>query len=299
MPTVKGNEFVNVIPTKENIDYYRIYLYDNIDIIKNFTSILDGIDLNRVIKQPHVNVIYEEIMNGHFHGEFIAEVRVDINTNVIVDGNHTVSAYKKAWENGSDAIMKVKYMNIPDKKYILPIMKAINNTQKPWGIHDFNEANIKEGDKGSIDLYSFAESHPLCMKKNKVNIRYSSCFLLGYNATKEIKNACLEVTTKDKEFAETIYNEVDSMLNALLYQKNNWLESFIKAWYKIRKTDHVYNEILDKYGFNTFLKYIYELSNGWQLISRSSYWEGAFRTAIWTMKENIEVKHIWNYGKEN
>lgn len=298
----------DVVPTKETVDYKYIYEYRVADALMNFKSVLDGIDLNRKLDPNHVTEIYNEVMdipygiNTHtFGGAYIAPIRVDINTYTCIDGNNTKAAFLRAWSEGATGRVRVIYEDVP-REYLSYIMKIINNTQKPWKVQDFAVQAVNTGNKSVVSLSEFAESHPLCMKgvKNpQINICYAGAFIKGYRVTKDIKGETLSVTKKELEFAEQIYSEVDTMVNVLVndmgWTKNNWLETFIYAWWDIRNSDILYNKVIKEVGFNTIAAHIKEHFNEMKVIpvSRKNHWEKVFRTLINTTQAKVDNK-TWN-----
>lgn len=273
------------------------YFVNDPELVKDFGCVLNGVDFNRQLDEQHVKDIMNVILNGEYGGKYIAPIRVDEVSHVVLDGNHTLEAFRRAWANGSKEKIKIMFVDVPDDVMKLHrIVADINSGNLKWDIDDFSTAQEKLGIPYMVKLKEFAETHPLCItgkKKQKISYRTVGCFLKGGNITNNIMKETLEITGEELEFAETIYQEIDKMMDVLKYTKNNWFESFIKAWYSIRKDDIVYNKIINNTGFDTFLKHIKKLSIDWQLISRKAYWEKMFRTALGVLDTKVNYTHEW------
>jgi hypothetical protein len=91
-------------------------------------------------------------------------------------------------------------------------------------------------------INEFCMSHNLLHGKVKkdgtapIKDRYAMAFLKGANVTNEIKNGTLKITKDDIEYAEEIYIEIERLLEELQFKSTAaWFESFIQAWYDIRR----------------------------------------------------------------
>ena len=285
------------MPFPEGTETGLYFLINDPELVKDFSCVLNGVDFNRQLNEPHVKEIMDVILNGEYGGKYIAPIRVDKVSHVVLDGNHTLEAFRRAWASGSKEMIKIIFVDVPDDADKLhKIVVDINKGTRSWRIDDFSCSQTKLGTPYMIKLKVFAETHPLCItgKKNqKISYRTVGCFLKGGNITNNIMKESLEITGEELEFAEKIYQEIDKMMNVLKYTKNNWFESFIKAWYSIRKDDAVYNKIINNTGFNTFVEHIKELSVDWQLISRKAYWEKMFRTALGVLDTKVNDTHEW------
>ena len=271
-----------------------VYFVNDPELVKDFTCVIDGKDYNRELKPAHVKEIRDTIMNSEFGGKYIVPIRVDLKSRLVVDGNHTLKAFREAWELGSTEFIKVMLIDLPDdEEKRRKIIIDINNTQKPWKIQDYTKNLANFGNTAVFNLLKFAEQHPLCMYHNKPSIRTAGCFLKGDNISKDIKNESIIVTTDEIENAEVMYKEVEQMMAILKYTRNNWFESFVKAWYDV-KSDPVYMKTIKGFGgMPTFLAHLPELSADWQLNARKSYWQKAFRTALGITDQKVNDTHLW------
>lgn len=292
MPSLKGNAMVNVVPTKENVDYYRIYLYTKDPGFGRFAA-------DRDLNKKHVAEIQDAIEHGKYGSKFIAPVRVDINTLNTSDGKHRYQAFIKAWNNGSVEPMKVQFEDLPEEeKEKLDVIVDINSTMLNWNINAYENRLKKEGNENMLNIESFALTHPLCQKISRNGEvtgyypRYAYAILLGRNATKEVKNGTISISKKQLEFGEKMNGELEMLVKALGYEMNSWFESFAHAWYNIRQNDKANSAVIDEIGLETICKHIYKYFNGWHPVTRKTEWENRFRAAIWEIKRGIENKSI-------
>lgn len=292
MSSLKGSKNVNVIPTKENVDFDLIYKY-------NINPHFGAFKANRELKNAHVKEIQSTIENGKYKAQYIAPIRVDIGTMKITDGQHRNTAFCNAWENGSNEYMKVIFEDLPqDEREKLDIIVDINSTTDNWGITAFEHKLKEEGNKSMLNIESFGLSHKLCQKTNKKGEttgyypRYVYAVLFGKNVTKDVKNGTISIAKKELEFGEKMYHEIEMLVDALGYEVNAWFESFAHAWFNIRKNDNANSSIVDEIGIETICKHIFKFFNGWHPVTRKTDWENRFRAAIWEIKRGIESKTI-------
>lgn len=284
---VKGSVMVNVIPTKENVDYSRIY-YFNVD--PNFSFF----KANRDLIKKHIRDIEKSINDGDYKSTYIAPIRVDINSSKIVDGQHRYEAFKKAWSNGSKEMMKVIFEDLPeDEKMKLDVVVDINSSTTNWSNLAYQKRLREEGNKHILNIEEFGKTHALCQKVNKKGEvtgfypRYVYAIVMGRNITSEVKDGSVKVTDKDIEFGEQMHSELDMIVDALGYEINSWFESFAYAWYNIRKNDKANSNLIDELGMKTICENIKDYFEGWQLVTRKTDWENRFRSAIWEIKRKM------------
>lgn len=282
--SAKGSVMVDVVPTIENVDYYRIYCFRNDPNFGFFKA-------NRDFSKKHIKDIDKAIENGNYKAKYIAPVRVDINTLNITDGQHRYEAFKKAWKNGSDEIMKVIFEDLPeDEKEKLDVIVDINSSTSNWSINAYQKRLREEGNKHILNIEEFGKTHALCQKVNSKGEvtgfypRYVYAIVMGRNISNDVKNGTIKVTDSDIEFGEQMHYELDRLVDALGYEINNWFESFAFAWYNIRKNDKANSALIDELGIDTICQNIKTHFEGWQVVTRKTDWENRFRAAIWEIK---------------
>ena len=284
MPSLKGN-LVNVIPTKDNVEYDKVYYYTDRNLVNKFGTY----EANKPLNIRHIMEIREEFDNGQYRGKYIAPITVDINNLKIVDGQHRRAAFVESDSN--EAYLQVIFEDLPtNESDAMDVVIAINSSTDNWGIRAY-EKHLKADDKKSIfNAEEFGKSHKLTQKVNRRGEvvgyfpRYVYAIVLGRNATMEANNGNIYVSKKDLEFGEKMYDELEKLVDALGWEIDNWFESFALAWYNIRLNDGINSEVLDKLGFDTFCKHISDYFKGYPLVGRKTKWEQRFRDAIWQMK---------------
>lgn len=286
-----GGKVVDVVPTKETVDYDRIYYFTKDPHFGRFRA-------DRALKKGHVREIKKQIEEGKYKSKYIAPVRVDINTLKTTDGKHRYEAFKLAWEFGSTEPMRVMFEDLPeDEREALDVMVAVNANQETWKTLDYEDRLKKEENKAMINIVGFALTHPLCCKtkkngEQKPYSRYTYAFLFGRNITKDVKKGQVCLTKEQINFAEKIYKEVKALVEALRYEMNNWFESFVQAWYDIRLNDRANSALIDELGIDVISRNIFKQFDGWHPVSQKSVWENRLRTALWEIKRGIETKTI-------
>jgi hypothetical protein len=257
---------------------------------------------NRNLDKKHIAEIENDIDKEPYKAKFISPLRVDINTMGVADGQHRLEAFKRAWENGSKEIMKVIFEDYPisnEGHDRMSIISRINGTNKNWGVTDHQHRLLIEGNTNMVNIAEFGKTHRLCQKKNKKGEvvdfypRYAYAILLGRNATKEVKDGSIKVSKQDLKFGEQINNELEHLVDSLGYEMNSWFESFAHAWYEIRKTDKLYNEVIDEIlGIDAVYENIFSKFKGYQICTRKSEWLARFRGALSEMKRDKINKSI-------
>jgi hypothetical protein len=296
MPTLKGS-MVNVIPTMDNVDYDRIYHFTP-EFVDRIVEPLDCKEEdkdkyifhyfkgNRDVKKFHVTEIKNGILKGKHKGKYYDNIRVDIPTMKIIDGQHRINGLREAWLEGATDDLRVRFECLPkDEREAMEIIADIQKVSR-WNIEAYTKRLRQEGNESIINIDEFANTHSLVQrfKKNgemsNYTFRYVTAILLGRNATKEVQNGTITVTEKDKMFGEKIYSELEKIVDVLNYPMAPWFESFVHAWYGIRNKDKVYNEIIDRVGIDNIAKSISECFDGFHPVSRKTTWEEKFRDAI-------------------
>ena len=292
MSSLKGN-LVNVIPTKNNVEYNKIYYYTDRNLVDKFGFY----KANRPLNKRHIKEIKEEFDNGQYHGKYVAPIRVNINNLNIADGQHRKVAFVESVSD--EAYLKVIFEDFPiDEIAAMDVVVDINSSTDNWGITAYANRLKTDGNKAILNIEEFGKSHKLTQKVNRSGEvvgyfpRYVYAIVLGRNATKEVKDGSITVTKEDLEFGEKMYDELEKLVDALGYEMNSWFESFALAWRNIRLNGKNDSEVIDKLGFDTICKHIHYYFKGHQIVTRKTEWENRFRVAIWEIKRAILNKEI-------
>ena len=292
MPSLKGN-LVNVIPTKDNAEYDRVYYYTDRNLVNKFGTY----EANKPLNIRHIKEIREEFDNGQYRGKYIAPITVDINNLKIVDGQHRRAAFVES--DSDEAYLKVLFEDLPtNESDAMDVVIAINSSIDNWGITAF-EKHLKADDKKSIfNAEEFGKSHKLTQKVNRRGEvvgyfpRYVYAIVLGRNATNEANKGNIYVSKKELELGEKMYDELEKLVDALGFEIDEWFESFASAWYNIRLKDGANSALVDKFGIDTICKHIHDYFKGWQVVTRKTEWENRFRAAIWEINRAFLNKEI-------
>ena len=287
------DKLVNVIPTKNNVEYDRVYYYTDRNLVDKFGLY----KANRPLNKRHIKEIKEEFDNGQYHGKYVAPIRVNINNLNITDGQHRKVAFVESDSN--EAYLRVIFEDFPtNESDAMDVVVDINSSTNNWGINAYENRLKADGNKAILNIEEFGKSHKLTQKVNRSGEvvgyfpRYVYAIVLGRNATKEVKDGSITVTNKDLEFGEKIYDELEKLVNALGYEMNTWFESFAAAWYNVRLNGKNDSALVDKFGIDTICKYIHDYFKGYQVVTRKTEWENRFRAAIWEINRAFLNKEI-------
>ena len=258
---------INFIPTRENVDFKKIYEYDNLNSINSF-KFFRG---NRAINTNNVKELRKVIDEN---SDFIPAITVNINNMTIVDGQNRWSAFREHYKNGGKNIMKVIYIKVDESdedSLIRDLQKG-----KKWDGKDFFKRAKDNGNKAAIDLCEWAVKHPLCMdNKGNIKMSYAMAFLYGKRMDTEVRELTLkQLSQKDLKEAEDVYNEVKVMISKLGWIGGSWMEGFILAWKSVRSGKYKY--MLDEMGFDYFSNHIFSEMIGVQTQGGKSKWENQF-----------------------
>lgn len=276
-------KLLNVFPNTRNVEYDAIYHFTMGDCFR----FLEG---NREINKAHARKIERAIVNEGA-ASFIDAISVDINTWIVVDGQHRLTAFREAWKKGMNVEMDVRFKNYPED--MLPIIIKMNSNHKNWTTNDHALSIRKEGNVMD-KLFNFCtdDAHQLLHRKNKKGIktpvlRYATALILGRTITNDIKNNNVVITDEQFAFGHQLHNEAQAILNALqLRPRNAWIEGYLTAWHNIRK-DKLYSDALNQLGFETFLQHIPTYVE--RMTERNvREWERQFKEAIIHITEDTK-----------
>lgn len=171
-------------------------------------------NLNRATNKHHVNEIKKALVqpNGL---DRIDPIKVNMNTNTLLDGEHRRKAFLDCIKDGSlpkIARLSVIYMDIPEKEeqeYII----ALNNTQRRWLGVDFATSYMNGGNDNYIKLMEFCKTHSLCHKPNgEPKLTYAYMLINGSNGhganAKSVRDGSVKITDDMIANADRIHNEI-------------------------------------------------------------------------------------------
>ena len=273
-------KYINVFPDKSNVEYDRIYHFTNGENFKFLNS-------NREINMPHANKIARAIIEEN-QAQYIDAISVDINTYIVIDGQHRLTAFKKAWEKGLNVEMDVRFKDYP--KDMLHIIIDMNTNHKNWTTNDRVNSLREKGN--SIDkLIEFCndDKHSLLHRLNKKGLktptlRYASALMLGKSITQDIKDNKVRIKDSQFEFGHKLHGEAEAILDALQLKTRTggWLEHFLTAWHNVR-CDGMYNETINKLGFDKIVgqigDYVDRTTDG-----STKEWEERLKSAIYQIR---------------
>lgn len=275
MPNPKGR-LVNVIPTKDNVDYDRIYHYTTAEALNNFVFV----NFNRDTYAKNVAKILKQIKDETHGSTFIPAIVVDINTMIVVDGQNRYEAFKKALSEGREVDVRVIYVNVPNE-YLDTLIKVLQDGKK-WGNPDYFHRAIANNNVACKKIEEWCENHrELCVDKGGLNRSYAMSFIYGKRVDKEVKDLTLTITKKQLDYSEQIYTEVLGMFKAMKYKRACFLEGMTQSWYELRKDkDSDNNFFINDMGMNFVYDNIYYEMENYQPTSKKTDWDSKFSQII-------------------
>lgn len=221
---------------EENVDYNHIYEYDDL----SFGIPANG---NREINTNHINNIYK-----NFDETLLGEIKVDIETNEIVDGNHRWYAIEKYLKAGNKLTkpIRVIYDKRKEGQTVAERIVELNNKRKNWQAQDYAISKANEGDKYTLELIDFCNARPMLHSKTvnkktgvttiKPIMRYGGWFVKGVNCSPLFKRGEYMHTAFEMENAKNVYNEVVKIFDAAdITKTGTWFGEFVSAWRQVRE----------------------------------------------------------------
>lgn len=274
MPNPKG-KMVNVIPTKENVDYNAVYHYTNGDVLKNFKFS----KTNRDTYEKNVSKILRQIKDKTYGAAFIPAIIIDINTMYIIDGQNREVAFEKAFKDGVETDMKVIYVDVPSD-YIDDLVRVLQEGKK-WNNIDYFHRAMANGNVACRRIEEFCESHSLCTDPKGINRSYGMAFIYGRRVDKEVKDLTLTISQKQLDFAEKVYEEVNGMFKSMKYKRAAFLEGMTQSWYNLRKDKNSsFNYFVDDMGMDFICDNIYSELGAFQPTTKKVDWDVKFGQII-------------------
>lgn len=219
-----------------NVDYNRIYEY---------TDLSFGIPAvgNREINPGHIRSIYK-----HMDEDLLGEIKVDIETKSILDGNHRWLALEKYLSDGSKLKnpIRVIYVKRRSGQTVAEAISEFNNHRKNWTAQDYIISKKSQGDKYASELSEFCLERPMLRKVNvdkKTGIktitpimRYGGWFIKGCNCSPLFKKGNYAHTQEELEKGKVVYDEVVKIMTAAdITKTGTWFGEFVSSWRQVRE----------------------------------------------------------------
>lgn len=218
--------------------------------------------LNRGLYESHVNAIVRSFEIGSL--ETMQPIIINRNTNIVLEGKHRVSAFKKAVEKGvlpKCAKLSALYMSI-DKKKEQQYIIDINNRQKRWNGVDYAQSYSNGGTNTQSykDLLDFCNSHELCHNvakrsgAKKPKLTYGIMLLNGTTGhglnAKKIREGKITIDPSIIPPAHQLHEDVRSMISAF----HGIGMQVGQTGEKVRDIISVYPRYATRHGIDTWCK---------------------------------------------
>ena len=179
---------------------------------------------NRKINTQHVNDFYSIIKAGKSKinlndGTYLVfgviPVVVNPITSHIMEGQHRLAAFIKAYENGDiddNARIMVAFWEIEDEELENIITIDLNSKTKNWSVEDYMNSYAQYIDSYSM-LMEFCKSHSLCHEfsntgREKLKYRYAAAMITGKGQQSALKAGTFSFTEEQYKNADTIHKEL-------------------------------------------------------------------------------------------
>lgn len=206
---------------------------------------------------------------GHYKNmdeRLLGEIKVDIETKCILDGNHRWFALQKYLEDGNKLKrpIRVVYEKRENGETVSEAIVRLNNRRKNWSTQDFIMSKKNEGDRYAIELSDFCNSRAILhtesvdkktgIKTIKPIMRYGGWFVKGCNCSPLFKKGNYVHTQEELKKGAIIYDEITAIMNAAgITKTGTWFGEFVAAWRQVREEQANKIAALPN-GFNTLLE---------------------------------------------
>ena len=198
---------------------------------KNFFKILSYEEVlsfgkaqrNRKVNENHVNEFYNVIKAGKSRIELedgtylvlgIIPVVVNPRTGNILEGQHRVEAFKKAYEKGdidNNARLLVGFWEIETEAKENTITIDLNTKTKNWSMDDYI-TSYAQYLPSYTGLVEFCQTHSLCHvttnKGERNKPRYAAAIITGKGCQSALKAGTFSFTEEQLKAADTIHKEL-------------------------------------------------------------------------------------------
>ena len=204
--------------------------YFNLSTSKSFPD-LKKINGNRSLNN------YSDLKKSIKNAGFIFQPVLITEDGYVLDGQHRVKITRELWDEGIDVVIGL--MAIPfssDSKELGDILIELQKGH-PWTPEDKVRFYANKGNETAKYVLTLANKSCPFLKSGRFGIR-NSLVLMGMNPNAFEMDEY--ISEGDIEVCEKLFNELYILLNVGLDRKNkanNWLETLIKAWRRIRLYD--------------------------------------------------------------
>ena len=228
-------------------------------MLKNYFKILSYEEVisfgkaqrNRKVNAQHVNDFYNIIKDrkstitledGTYLVFGIIPIVVNPITWHVLEGQHRLEAFKKAYENGEideNARILVALWEIKDLDLENIITIDLNSKTKNWSVEDYMTSYAQY-----ISYYEklseFCRTHTLCNEvtktgKEKLKYRYAAAMITGKGQQTNLKAGTFSFTDEQFKTADTIHKELYDIRKKLnLPLKGDEIEFMAIEWHKQR-----------------------------------------------------------------
>lgn len=245
--------------------------------------------MNREVNETEVRNILKGIRKGNYACLQVIEVFEPGKDGkyVIADGNTRYEAVKRAKAEGITVPIKFRIvrdaeLNASDITRV-EYVHIINNDRKDWGLPDMVDFYIRDDSNPERQetyrrLKDFCSVH--CRNsKGGINYRYGAAILsMGDYTSKGVHDGLLKIKTSDDTASRNKVIIDRTAENAGVKLKNNFVESFIKAFFLFRSDPDYGSRLLD-IGYEGFFDSLAE-NAPYMPVASIEYWYDIFREHV-------------------
>lgn len=190
---------------------------------------------NRAYNPSHLEKIKRQMIDCL---DIMPPITVNMITNHIVEGQHRHKSYITLMANGvlpKDAVIGVKYVEIPEENELEAIIRA-NNNSKGWTLENYVASSISSDIVAYVTLDNWCKSHSLTSENGKAKVRYGCAIIKGKRCAPELKKGTFTITDEELQRAEAVHAEMVEIIDVLeLKPKGMTLEGLAVSWIKVRE----------------------------------------------------------------
>lgn len=245
--------------------------------------------MNREVNETEVRNILKGIRNGNYVCLQVIEVFEPDKDGkyVIAEGNTRYEAIRRAKAEGITVPIKFRIVRDAELEASditrIEYVHIINNERKDWGLPDMVDFYIRDdSDPERQETYrrlkDFCSVH--CRNsKGGINYRYGAAILsMGDYTSKGVKDGLLKIKTSDDTASRNKVIIDRTAENAGVKLKNNFVESFIKAFFQFRSDPDYGSRLLD-IGYEGFFDSLAE-NAPYMPVASIEYWYDIFREHV-------------------